>query len=236
MCCGEWGAFLGCVVINLMLVLEKRKMATISDGLYQAAGKLAQIRGDSSRACQVPAMTSANMQLRPQPEGMEATNVWSSWRTGGSDRAPANYPCALGNGGVCQNQGAGSTVPTASNHCGKSLVLRETSMWADVTGSADGTGYRTTNWLSVDQPRARIGECWASRAPVKGRVGVSRLYLDGKPAVHYFQGTPFLFRTGDTVFIYMVPNAIMARVNGLSFRVDSSSAAQQHDTCEPGCI
>lgn len=217
-------------------------MATISDGMYNSAGNLVQIRGDSTKACLTPTIVGfSDTQLAPQPEGMEQRSVWSSYLTGGSDRAGANYPCAFGSGQLCQ-QGLQPTScdlvckPTLPNECGKSLKHRENSVWPAVTGSAGGDGYVTTNWLSPNQPFARLGQCWVSRAVLDNNPNISQLYIDGKIAVHYFSkgaGQPFLFKTPQTLFIYMVPNAIMVRASGgLSYRVDTSTADQQGQSCQ----
>jgi len=224
-------------------------MASLSDAMY--ATNALQMRGDVNQPLKMPIMSAAgaNMATCPTPEGMETPSVWSSWKTGGSDRVPANYPCAME-----QQCGGGS-------ECGRSLVLRENSIWGDVTGSADGSGYVTTNWLPPAVPAARLGFCWISRRVVPvmsldtndtgeavktvnnqlylcdkqyAEGSVSQLFLDGKPLLHYWTGRPFLFKTEQTPFLYMVPNAIMVKTGGSKYRVDVISVDQRGQGCCSG--
>lgn len=200
-------------------------MATISDSMYNTASGLVQTRGDLGQACKVlssPVPGATVTQSCRQFEGMEEMSLWSTWKRGGSDRLAVDYPCVLEQG-ACPSGG-----PQA---CGKSLVQRENTARSEVFSSSDGTGYTTAAWLSCDHPIARLGKCYVSRSPVKDNVTVSQLFLDGKPALNYFKGTPFLFHTYQTPFIYMVPNAIMVRVSGLDYRVDIITAAQAGNTC-----
>lgn len=77
---------------------------------------------------------------------------------------------------------------------------------------------------------------------------ISQLFLDNKPLLYYFSscdansesgiglaGKPFLFHTDDTVFVFMVPNAIMARTQSGTYRVDIMTEQQRQQTCED-CI
>jgi len=219
-------------------------MASLSDAMYSPNAY--QMRGDVSQPLKMPVIScaGANMATCPSPEGMEQQNVWSTWRTGGSDRVPANYPCS-NNGQICAS---------SKESCGRSLILRENSIWGDVTGSADGSGYVTTNWLSPAVPAVRLGFCWISRkvvpvvAAAEGGVktidnqlylcdkeyaqgSVSQLFLDGQPLLHYWTGRPFLFKTEQTPFLYMVPNAIMVKTGGVKYRVDIVSADQRGEGC-----
>lgn len=189
--------------------------------------------GDLSKPLQMPVMTLDQTCVgRPQPEGMENPSVWSTWRTGGSDREPAQYPCSLDQRPVCPGETA--------QQCGKSLVLRENSVWPRVVGSADGTGYVTTQWLPPNVPYAQLGFCTVSRkvvdTPATQEAGhapgsVSQLFMDDQPLLHYWDGAPFLFRTKQTPFIYMVPNAIWVKTGGSKYRVDVVSAKQRGDGC-----
>ena len=201
-------------------------MAAISDSLYNTSGDLVQTRGDLSRANEGMVMSPfSNTELFPSAEGMDAHAAWSSWRSNGSGHLPSNYPCVLANGGVCSNN--------RQQECGKSLTLRENSAWTSVFGSADGTGYVTTQWLPPNATfSARIGDCYVSRETVSGKPMISQLYLNGKVAIQFNNGQPFFFKTEQTPFIYMVPNAIMARVSGLSYRIDTVWAGQVGQSCE----
>lgn len=243
-------------------------MASLSDAMYSTT----QMIGDLNKPLQMPVISDAyagrGMATCPVPEGMEQQSVWSTWRTGGSDRTPANYPCS-NNGAICPSTGSAledcknSPTPTPScgpagcdQACGRSLVLRENSIWGDVTGSADGTGYVTTNWLPPNVPAVRLGMCWISRKVVpvvraedpiiqsnNGQVylcdkqyeagSVSQLFLDGKPLLRYWSGVPFLFKSEQTPFVYMVPNAIWVKTGGAKYRLDTVSADQKGEGC--GC-
>lgn len=210
-------------------------MASISDGLYTAGGNLMQMRFDLSKPLALPVMTttSADNALCRVPEGMEQLNVWSSWRTGGNDKGPSNYPCAFDDGKMCAQQNG--------QECGRSLILRENSIWPQVTGSADGTGYTTTALLPPNMPHVQLGFCVISRKAIPvfkdidGTVyknyEISQLFLDGVPLLNYFSGKPFFFKTVDTPFLYMVPNAIMVKVSGMSYRVDTVSSTDRSCTC-----
>jgi hypothetical protein len=256
----------------------KEKMASLSDAMYFTNAY--QMRGDLNKPLQMPAISDAysgrGMATCPVPEGMEQQSVWSTWRTGGSDRTPANYPCS-NNGAVCPSTGANledcKNSPTVEcpagcdQACGRSLVLRENSIWGDQTGSADGTGYVTTNWLPPSVPKVRLGFCWISRkvVPVISRDklpagakakpnspivqgddgqaylfddehapgSVSQLFLDNKPLLRYWNGVPFLFKSEQTPFVYMVPNAIWVKTGGAKYRLDIMSADERGEGC--GC-
>lgn len=197
-------------------------MAAISDALYNASANLVQMRGQNANAG--PVITGAyNTEYFRSPSGMDPKSVWSTWTRSGSDRNPADYPCALGNG-ACPGDGPQT--------CGRSLKMRDNSQYNIITESADGTGYLTTNWLPPTATHAvQIGFCRVSRKVLPDQPRISQLYIDDKPALHYFQGGPFLFKTEQTPFIYMVPNAIMARVSGLSFRINNFTADQVGDSC-----
>jgi len=257
-------------------------MASLSDAMYFTNAY--QMRGDLTKPLQMPVISAAyaghGMATSRVPEGMEQNNVWSTWRTGGSDRVPANYPCS-NNGAVCPSTGASledcknsSTVTSPAGAdgegqaCGRSLVLRENSIWGDQMGSADGTGYVTTNWLPPSVPKVRLGFCWISRKVVPvlssdsklpagsrrlsddspavqgpdGQVflydyapgSVSQLFLDDKPLLRYWSGVPFLFKSEQTPFVYMVPNAIWVKTGGAKYRLDVVSAAQRGEGCDCG--
>jgi len=231
-------------------------MASLSDSMYSTA----QMIGDLNKPLQMPVISDAysgrGMATCPVPEGMEQQSVWSTWRTGGSDRTPADYPCS-NNGSICPSTGAAlqNSCPPAGcdQACGRSLVLRENSIWGDVVGSADGTGYVTTNWLPPNVPAVRLGLCWISRRVVPvvadadnesgivhaadGQVylcdkkyapgSVSQLFLDGKPLLRYWSGVPFMFKSEQTPFVYMVPNSIWVKTGGAKYRLDTVSAAQR---------
>lgn len=238
-------------------------MASLADGLYSTNAY--QMRGDLSQPLKVSVISDVygkssaaggvGMATRPVPEGMEQTNVWSSWKTGGSDRVPADYPCS-NSGQLCAS--GNSTVQP----CGqRSMILRENSVWGDVVGSADGTGYVTTNWLPPSTPAARLGFCWISRkvvetGPTNGEemiektVGgkkvtilndqkyspgsVSQLFIDDKPLLRYWSGVPFLFKSEQTPFVYMVPNAIWVKTGGAKYRLDTVSAQDRGEGCACG--
>lgn len=200
-------------------------MATFSDALYSASSSMTQLRFPQVANRGVMMTPESNqMEQNYSSVGMDERAAWSSWRTGGSDRLPADYPCAF-NGTGCPNPGP--------QQCSKSLIMRENTSCSAVTSSADGTGYLTTNWLPPHAKcSVKIGWCNVSRAPLASNPAISQLFLDGKPAVFYWRGNPFLFHTEQTPFIYLVPNAIMVRVSGISYRVDTVSAAQVGDTCD----
>jgi hypothetical protein len=226
-------------------------MASISDGLYST-------NAYQMRLPQKMAGTKREQTKGPEgpegPEGMEQQSVWSTWRTGGSDRVGADYPCS-NDGRICAVSNAAA--------CGRSLVLRENSVWGDVVGSADGTGYLTTNWLPPSVPKARLGFSWVSRKVVPVRsapdasVGapkilqdkdgqitlnsaeyapgeVSQLFLDDKPLLHSCSGMPFLFKSEQTPFIFMVPNSIRVKTGGAEYSLDTVKAPLIEDETELG--
>ena len=136
-------------------------MASISDAMYSQYAQ--QMIGDLSRPLEMPVMLPfSNTALKPVPDGMEPNELWSTWRTGGSTREPADYPCAL------QQANCGLSCPgNGGQPCGKSLVLRENSIWPGTISSADSTGYVTTTWLPPGTPSTRIGFCTVSRRALK---------------------------------------------------------------------
>lgn len=94
----------------------------ISDGLYSTYAQ--QMRGDLSKPMQGPVISPfSDTAMCPTPNGMEQQSVWSSWRTGGSDRVGSDYPCAL------EKPNCGLD----GSECGRSLVLRENSIWGGIT-------------------------------------------------------------------------------------------------------
>lgn len=60
---------------------------------------------------------------------------------------------------------------------------------------------------------------------------ISQLFMDEKPLLHYWTGQPFYFRTEQTPFLYLVPNAIMVKTGGATYRVSTVSAAQESGSC-----
>lgn len=135
-------------------------MASISDSLYTAGGNLMQMRGDLTKPLSMPVLNYnwPVTETERVPEGMEDRSVWSSTRTGGNVNGPSNYPCAFSEDQFCaKNYG---------QECGRSLVMRENSIWPQVTGSADGSGYRTTALLPPSMPYIQLGFCIVSRKAI----------------------------------------------------------------------
>lgn len=191
-------------------------MATLSDAMYSPSAQLTQVRWTPATCVPIANAQGASQQQCRNPVGMDAPVMWSSaW--GASDRVPADYPCVLSKGGVCPS--------TGPQECGKSQRLRENTVWGSIFSSVDGTGYSTVATLTQRQPRARLGNCWVSRVEVA--PGVAQLYIDNKPALYYNGGGPFLFHSNQSPFVYMMPNALMAKVSGMAYHVDIVSAAQQ---------
>jgi hypothetical protein len=203
-------------------------MATISDSLYNTSAGLTQVIGNVNLACKVPVLNQGGG-LRSCStggvEGMEQNSEWASVNRAYENRVGSSYPCALEQGVCPQAQG---------QVCGKSLVMRENSSLEGVVSSADGTRYTTMAWLGPGSKPTQLGKCQVSRACDPKNPGVSLLFLDGKPAVNYFLGGQFKFYTMQTVFVYMVPNAIMARVSGIDYRVDIITAAEAGNACWQG--
>lgn len=197
-------------------------MASLSDAMYTPSAQLTQVRFQPATCVPIASPMGASFQHCANPVGMDATNLWATF-VGGSDRVPADYPCTLQQG-ACPS--------TAPQECGKSLRLRENTVWGSIFSSADGTGYVTSTVLTPMHTRARLGNCWASRVPLANNPTVSQLFIDDKPALYWNGGGLFLFHSNQSPFVYMVPNALMARVSGLSFHVDISTAAQQGLGCD----
>ena len=254
-------------------------MATLSDGVYSTYSQ--QVRGNpqQNRGGTGVITPFFNQELLPSPSGIEEKSVWSSWskkagqiyhlfstflkkknpETGGSDRVPANYPCALNEMANC-----GMTGPD----CGKSLILRENSVWPQVVSTADGTGYQTTTFLPPNQPFTTLGFGIVSRKAIKDfnpnkltcgpgigcgckndagckkckvtpresetihpPYSVSQLFLNSEPLLHYWTGRPFFFKTDQTVFMYMIPNGLIAKTGSGSYRVSVLSASQEQESC-----
>lgn len=196
-------------------------MASISDAMYSPSAQLNQVRWLPSTCVPIETPLGDTYQHCRNPVGMDDGAQWMSVR-GISDRVPADYPCVLSKGGVCPG--------TGPQECGKSLRLRENTVWGSIFSSADGTGYVTSTILTPTNPRTRLGNCWVSRVPVK--PGVSQLFIDDKPGLYYNDGGAFLFYDYQSPFVYMLPNALMARVSGLNYRVDIVTAAQQGQGCD----
>ncbi len=201
-------------------------MATISDSLYNTSAGLTQTIGNVNLACKVPVLgQGGGARSCAAPEGMEQNSEWAAINRAQENRVGSSYPCALEQGVCPQAQG---------QVCGKSLLMRENSSLAGVVSSADGTGYVTMAWLAPGAKPTQLGKCQVSRACDPKNPGVSLLFLDGKPAVNYFLGGQFKFYTSQTLFVYMVPNAIMVRVSGLDYRVDIITAAEAGNACWQG--